>query len=73
MPNRPADPAADLADRQHPEGYCEADELPPDWRERTLRRLEAWIEEEERLIAEIERRVSEAETAAGRRLERSTT
>ena len=30
---------------------------PEDWQETTLRRLEAWIEERERLIAEIERRV----------------
>ena len=31
---------------------------PSDWRESTLRRLEAWIEEEVRLIAEIERRIA---------------
>ena len=37
---------------------------PEDWQETTLRRLEAWIEERERLIAELERRIgSEATTA----------
>jgi len=33
------------------------------WRETTLRLLEAWIEERERLIAEIERRIQEKAAA----------
>ena len=32
---------------------------PEDWQETTLRRLEAWIEERERMIAEVERRISQ--------------
>ena len=36
------------------------------WRERTLRRLEAWIEEREGLIAEIDRRIEEKVAAAQR-------
>jgi hypothetical protein len=35
-----------------------------DWREATLRRLEAWIEERERLIEEFERRIEEEANAA---------
>ncbi len=30
-----------------------------DWQETTLRRLEAWIEEREKIVAEIERRIEE--------------
>lgn len=37
---------------------------PDDWREATLARLEGWIEERERLIAELERRIEEKATAA---------
>jgi hypothetical protein len=33
------------------------------WREKTLRRLEAWIEEREGLIAEIDRRIQEEAAA----------
>jgi hypothetical protein len=33
---------------------------PAGWREATLRRLEAWIEEREQLIVDIDRRISEA-------------
>ena len=42
-----------------------SDELPlsDDAREALLRRVEAWIEDEERLVAEIERRL---ETATGK-------
>ena len=37
---------------------------PEDWQEATLRRLEAWIEERERLLAELERRIeAQAHTA----------
>lgn len=46
-----------------PEPIAEAsDELPlsDDAREALLRRVEAWIEEEERLVAEIERRLEGA-------------
>ncbi len=54
--NRP-----DVAIDHDPEPWRGADGLPPgaprDWRELTLARLEAWIEEEERLIDEIERRI----------------
>ncbi len=41
----------------------ESSPLPDDWREATLSRLEAWIEERESLIAEFERRI-EAEASA---------
>lgn len=48
-------------EEREPVPDCEpADQESPweeDWREATLKRLEGWIEEEERLIAEIERRV----------------
>ncbi len=58
-PNRPVSPS-DL----EPQPWSSADgdppTTPPDWREATLRRLEAWIDEEERLIAEIERRIAAA-------------
>ncbi len=37
---------------------------PEDWRETTLRRLEAWIEEREKLIAEIERRIAQETVTA---------
>jgi hypothetical protein len=37
---------------------------PEDWQETTLRRLEAWIEEREKLIAEIERRIEEETVTA---------
>jgi hypothetical protein len=37
---------------------------PDDWREATLKRLEAWIEERERLIAEFEKRIGEEPNAA---------
>jgi hypothetical protein len=54
------------ADEREPE--CDpADEASPweeDWREATLKRLEGWIEERERLIAEIERRIEEEANAA---------
>jgi len=40
------------------------------WRETTLRRLEAWIEERERLIAEIERRIEQETIASPTRSER---
>ncbi len=57
-----------LAEMQEPEPGCDpADEPSPweaDWQEATLRRLEAWIEERERLIADIERRIEEATSAA---------
>ena len=50
-----------------PEPECDpAGEASPreeDWREATLKRLEAWIEERERLIAEIERRIKEVAKA----------
>ena len=37
---------------------------PEDWQEATLRCLEAWIEERERLLAELERRIeAQAHTA----------
>ncbi len=32
---------------------------PEDWQETTLKRLEAWIEERERMIAEVERRIAQ--------------
>jgi hypothetical protein len=55
-PNRP-----DAALDRDPQPWLGADGGPPDtphdWREATLARLEAWIEEEERMIAEIERRI----------------
>ena len=35
--------------------------LPEDWTETTLRRLEEWVAERERLIAEIERRIEKDE------------
>ena len=52
-------PASPLAFGPEP-SPAEGDELPlPDnAREALLRRLEAWIEEEERLVAEIERRLA---------------
>jgi hypothetical protein len=31
---------------------------PEDWREKTLERLEAWIDEEERLLADLERMIA---------------
>jgi hypothetical protein len=38
---------------------------PEDWQEATLRRLEAWVEERERLLAELERRIeAQAHTCA---------
>ena len=37
---------------------------PEDWQETTLKRLEAWIEEREKLIEEIERRLEEEIAAA---------
>jgi hypothetical protein len=38
---------------------------PEDWQEATLRRLEAWIEEREGLLAELERRIeAQAHTCA---------
>jgi hypothetical protein len=37
---------------------------PEDWTETTLRRLEAWVAERERLIAEIERRMEEETSPA---------
>ena len=41
-----------------------APQEPEDWQEATLRRLEAWIEERERLLAELERRIeAQAHTA----------
>ena len=40
------------------------------WRETTLRRLEAWIEEREGLIAEIERRIEQETIASPTRSER---
>jgi hypothetical protein len=46
---REAEPERDPAD--------EASPWEEDWREATLKRLDAWIEERERLIAEIERRI----------------
>ena len=56
------------ADEREPETECDpADEASPweeDWREATLKRLEGWIEERERLIAEIERRIEEEANAA---------
>ncbi len=36
-----------------------AEPLPDDWREATLLRLEAWVEERERLIDDLERRIEE--------------
>jgi len=36
-----------------------AEPWPDDWREATLLRLEAWVEERERLIDELERRIAE--------------
>jgi hypothetical protein len=57
--NRP-----DVAIDHDPEPWQGADGLPPDaprdWRELTLARLEGWIEEEERLIDKIERRIAAA-------------
>jgi hypothetical protein len=53
---------------QEPEQECDApNEASPgkeDWQEATLMRLEAWIEERERLIDEIERRIAEESNAA---------
>ena len=50
------------------EGSAPPEEPPPepeDWQEATLRRLEAWIEERERLLAELERRIEvQAHTCA---------
>ncbi len=56
--NRPVSP---LAFRSEPNA-AEGDEPPlsDDAREALLRRIEAWIEEEERLVAEIERRLAAA-------------
>jgi hypothetical protein len=56
------------AKEQEPDTACDAvDQASPpeqDWQEATLTRLEAWIEERERLIAEIERRIAEESSAA---------
>ena len=53
------------AGKRKPECLPEAaTSWPYDWREATLARLEAWIEERERLIAELERRIEEEATAA---------
>ena len=56
------------AKEQEPEPECDAviKTSPPeqDWQEATLTRLEAWIEERESLIAEIERRIAEESSAA---------
>jgi hypothetical protein len=56
------------AETRETELECDpADEASPreeDWREATLRRLEGWIEERERLIAEIERRIEEEANGA---------
>ena len=56
--NRPASP---LENEPQPI-IGESDELPlsDDARDALLQRLEAWIDEEERLIAEIERRIAAA-------------
>ncbi len=48
---RPEFPAYDAPDAAEP--WSE------DWREATLLRLEAWVEERERLIDELERRIDE--------------
>ncbi|HKN27560.1 MAG TPA: hypothetical protein VJY34_06590 [Roseiarcus sp.] len=57
------------AEEREPEPECDpADQASPweeDWREATLKRLDAWIEERERLIAEIERRIEEEEANVG--------
>ena len=53
------------AETQEPEPECDPADASPweeDWREATLKRLEAWIEEREKLIAEIERRIEEEAT-----------
>jgi hypothetical protein len=54
------------AEKQEPK--CDpADDASPweeDWREATLKRLEGWIEERERLIAEIEKRIEEEAAVA---------
>jgi hypothetical protein len=42
----------------------ESSPLPEDWTQTTLRRLEAWVAERERLIAEIERRIEEGTSPA---------
>jgi hypothetical protein len=55
------------AQKRAPEPGCSleaASPSPDDWREATLKRLEAWIEERERLIAEFERRIENAANAA---------
>ena len=54
-------PTSPLADEPKPDAG-ETDELPLSdvAREALLRRLEAWIDEEERLIAEIERKIAPA-------------
>ena len=44
---------------------------PRDWRQMTLARLEAWIDEEERLIEQMERRVAKAAAARAARAARA--
>ena len=54
------------AEKQEPK-FDPADDASPweeDWREATLKRLEGWIEERERLIAEIEKRIEEEAAVA---------
>ncbi len=53
----------ETGDSQEEAARCEP--LPnPDWREATLRRLESWIEERERMIVAIDRRIAEEANAA---------
>jgi hypothetical protein len=62
MAENPQRPDAAPEREPQPEfSACEAPDAaeswPDDWRETTLLRLEAWVEERERLIDELERRI----------------